>query len=242
MNDTLHNLWDTLVRTGLKVVACAAILIIGLIICRIVAKAVTRLLTKSKLDAVAERYGLRKYTGRMTFAEVIGKIIYYALLLFVFQLAFAVFGDNNPVSNLINKIINWIPRVVVAIVIIAVAIAIANAAGSLLRNTLAETSYGKIVAKAVKIAIIAIGAIAAVNQVGIAVTVTVPILTAFLATIAGILIVGVGGGLIQPMRSRWERMLSGAETERARFAANRAAGSSAGSGTDSSRQPPLGDN
>lgn len=56
--------------------------------------------------------------------------------------------------------------------------------------------------------ILALGIIAALNQVGIATTVTTPVLIAFLATVAGILIIGVGGGLVKPMQSRWEGWLN----------------------------------
>ena len=55
--------------------------------------------------------------------------------------------------------------------------------------------------------------IAALNQGEIAVTVTNTVLIAVLGTIAGILVVGVGGGLVKPMQARWERYLSTAETE-----------------------------
>ena len=48
--------------------------------------------------------------------------------------------------------------------------------------------------------------IAALNQVGIATTVTQPVLIAVLATVAGILIVGVGGGLVRPMQQRWDAL------------------------------------
>ena len=61
--------------------------------------------------------------------------------------------------------------------------------------------------------ILGLGVIAALNQIGVATTVTTPVLIAVLATIAGILIVGVGGGLIRPMQSRWERWLTRAEQE-----------------------------
>lgn len=44
-------------------------------------------------------------------------------------------------------------------------------------------------------------------------SVTLPVLITVLATIGGILVVGVGGGLIGPMRSRWERWLGQLETE-----------------------------
>ncbi|GAA1393003.1 serine/threonine-protein kinase [Catellatospora coxensis] len=49
-----------------------------------------------------------------------------------------------------------------------------------------------------------------------ATTVTTPILITALATAAGILIVGVGGGLIRPMPSRWDGWLDRAGTESAR--------------------------
>jgi hypothetical protein len=62
--------------------------------------------------------------------------------------------------------------------------------------------------------------IAALNQVGVATTVTTPVLIAILATVAGVIIVGVGGGLIRPMQQRWEGYLSTAEREAPRLKAH----------------------
>ncbi|GAA2360590.1 hypothetical protein Cme02nite_37820 [Catellatospora methionotrophica] len=45
-----------------------------------------------------------------------------------------------------------------------------------------------------------------------------PILIAVLATVAGILIVGVGGGLVRPMQSRWDTWLDRAGEESTRVA------------------------
>ncbi len=50
-----------------------------------------------------------------------------------------------------------------------------------------------------------------------ATTVTMPVLIAVLATVAGILIVGVGGGLIKPMQARWDGWLASAEQETGRI-------------------------
>jgi hypothetical protein len=61
--------------------------------------------------------------------------------------------------------------------------------------------------------IIALGVIAALSQIGVAVAVTLPVLIAVLATVGGILVVGVGGGLVRPMQQRWERWLLRAEEE-----------------------------
>lgn len=65
----------------------------------------------------------------------------------------------------------------------------------------------------------ALGVIAALSQIGIAIAVTLPVLIAVLATVGGILIVGVGGGLVGPMRHRWERILDRAEREAPRAGA-----------------------
>ncbi|TGB10539.1 hypothetical protein [Streptomyces sp. MZ04] len=64
--------------------------------------------------------------------------------------------------------------------------------------------------------VVALGAIAALGRAGIATSVTQPVLYAALAAGAGIMIVGVGGGLIGPMRQRWERWLDTAEKETAK--------------------------
>ena len=61
--------------------------------------------------------------------------------------------------------------------------------------------------------IIGLAIIAALNQMGLAVTVILPVLITVLATMRGIAVVGVGGGLIAPMRQRWERWLETAEQE-----------------------------
>ena len=61
-------------------------------------------------------------------------------------------------------------------------------------------SYGRMLANLASVFILGLGIIAALNQVGIALTVTLPVLVAILGTIGGILVVGVGGGLIKPCR------------------------------------------
>ena len=83
----------------------------------------------------------------------------------------------------------------------------------LIVNALGGLSYGKLLGNIASVFILGLGIIAALNQVEIAVTVTNTVLNAVLGTIAGILVVGVGGGLVKPMQARWERYLSTAETE-----------------------------
>ncbi|BCJ77741.1 hypothetical protein CS0771_72850 [Catellatospora sp. IY07-71] len=219
MNPTLQVTLGALAYIGLKILACAAILVIGWIIAKVIGTLVDKGLAKVRFNHLAQRTGMDRWTGRYTPSGLVGMVVYYALLLFTFQLAFSVFGPN-PISNLIDDVIAWLPRLIVACVIIVVAVAIANAVFNVISNALSHFSYGRTVGRIAQVAIIALGAIAALNQAGIATTITTPVLVAILATISGILIVGVGGGLIGPMRSRWERALGRIEEESTRVSAH----------------------
>jgi hypothetical protein len=221
VNESIQNLLNSLANVGLRALACVAILVVGWIICRILGSVIDRLLAKARFNDMAQRVGLRRWTGNYQPSALVGKVVYYALLLFVFQLAFSVFGPN-PISDLIDTVITWLPRLLIAIVIMVVAAAIATAVYDVIRNALSQFAYGKPLARSAQVVILALGAIAALNQIGVATTVTLPVLIAVLATVGGILVVGVGGGLIAPMRERWERMLNRAEAEGAKIAEVRA--------------------
>jgi len=144
--------------------------------------------------------------------SLIAKIVYYAILLVALQMAFGVWGPN-PVSTMLNAVVGWLPKAVVAIVIIVIASAIARVVKDLINGAIGGLSYGPFLATVASIVIIALGVIAALNQVGIAAAVTQPILYTVLLTGGAVIAIGVGGGLIKPMQERWERMLSAAERE-----------------------------
>jgi len=215
MNETFRNILDSLANWGLKVLGFLAILIVGWIISRIIGRIVDRALNQIGFNRLAERTGFRRWTGRYEPSTLVGRIVYYAAVLFTFQIAFNVFGPN-PVSTLISTIISWLPRLLVAAVIIVVAIAIANAVFDIVGSALSQFSYGKWLGRASQVVIVVLGLIAALSQIGVATSVTLPVLIAALATVGGVIVVGVGGGLIQPMRQRWERMLNTAESETSR--------------------------
>ncbi|THV30291.1 mechanosensitive ion channel family protein [Glycomyces paridis] len=212
ISQSFQNMMDNIAEFLPRALAFLAILLIGWFVAKWIGKLVGKLLNKVGLDRVGDKSGLRRYTGKFELSDLLGKLVYFALVLFTLQLAFGAFG-TNPVSTLLNQLVAWLPLLFVALVIVVVAFAIANAVFTLVSGTLEETSYGKIVARICQVAIIFFGAVAALGQVGIATTVTNPIMWTVLSIIAGVAIVGVGGGLIAPMRERWERMLTSAESE-----------------------------
>ena len=214
MTDALQNALTDVVAFVPKLIAFLLILLIGWFIAKLIAKAIGTVLEKVGFDNAVERGGVKKALAKSEYdaSDIIGKLIYYTLMLFVLQLAFGVFGPN-PISELLTSIIAFLPALIVAIIIIVVASAIAAAVKTLIQGSLGGLSYGKTLANIAAVFILGLGIIAALNQVGIATTVTTPVLIAVLATIGGILVVGVGGGLVKPMQSRWESYLRTAEAE-----------------------------
>lgn len=220
----LNDAWSKVAQFVPKLVAFLVILVIGWFVSKMIARVLDRVLRKVGSERLSERAGtarlLRDSSYDMT--GIVCKIVYYALMLVTLQLALGVFG-TNPVSTMINSIVAWLPRAIVAVVLVVVAMAIANAVRTIVNGALSSVSYGRTVATVLWACILALGVIAALGQAGIATTVTQPVLYAALATGAGILIVGVGGGMIQPMRQRWERMLTTVETESTRAKGSMAA-------------------
>ncbi|WP_435107589.1 mechanosensitive ion channel family protein [Nocardiopsis synnemataformans] len=218
MGQGLMTAWQAVASFVPLLIGFLVILVLGWIIAWLVGKAVAKGLHGVGLDRALHRGGVGEYfeRSRWSASELCGKIIYYVGLLFVFTLAFSVFGPN-PISTLLNDVIAWIPRGIVALVIVVVAAMIAKAVRDIVSGALGGLSYGRFLANAAGVFILALGVIAALNQMGVAVTVTVPVLIAVLATVGGILVVGVGGGMIEPMRSRWSRWLDVAERETSRM-------------------------
>ncbi|HEY0454642.1 mechanosensitive ion channel family protein [Actinophytocola sp.] len=210
----ISNAWSSIATFVPKLVAFLVILLIGWLIAKTVAKAVDKLLERVGFDRVVERGGINRMLSRSKYdaSDIIAKLLYYAILLITLQIAFGVWGPN-PVSAVLTGIVAWLPRAVVAIVIIVVAGAVARAVRDLITNTLGGLSYASLLGTLASVFVWGLGIIAALNQIGVATTVTMPVLITVLATIGGIAIVGVGGGLIRPMQARWDRWLSRAEEE-----------------------------
>lgn len=214
MNDALQNALTSVVAFVPKLIGFLLILLIGLFVAKMIGKALAKVLEKVGFDRAVERGGVKKALEKsaMDASDIVAKLVYYTLALFVLQLAFGVFGPN-PISDLIASVIAFLPKAIVAIIIIVVSSAIAAAAKTLIQGTLGGLSYGKALANIAGVFILGLGVIAALNQIDVATTVTTPVLVAILATVGGILVVGLGGGLIKPMQARWESYLSTAEQE-----------------------------
>ena len=233
----LSSMWSTFTNWVPKFVGFLIVLVIGLIVARVIGRAVEAVLRRLHFEQVMERAGMGRALERSQYdaPKLVGMLAKYVVVLIVLQLALGVLG-SNPVSDLLRSVIAWIPRGIVALAIIVVAAMIARVVRDLVTNMLSSLSYGRTLGNLASICVIALGAFAALGQAGIATSVTGPLLVAVLATIAGVVIVGVGGGLVRPMQERGERMLGAA----AREAGNVVGAAQANGGVSGSRTGGVG--
>lgn len=199
-----------------KLLGFIVVFVIGWIIVWVIAKVLSTVLKKINFDRAVHRGFIGDALGRSggSATEIIVKVIKYFLLLFILQAALQTMGPN-AVSDLISKIINYLPHLFVAIAIIVVASAIGAAVKDLIQQTMGGVSYGPTLAKGASMAILILAAFAALNALGVAATIVNSLFIAMLAVVAGSAVVAIGGGGIAPMRGRWERALGRLDEESA---------------------------
>lgn len=200
--------WGSVAEAVPKVILFLVILVVGYLIAKAVEKILDRVLVRVGFDRWVERGGIARALqgSRMDAAHILGRVVFYALMLVTLSMAFGVFGPN-PVSDYLAAAVAYLPKVFVAIVIVVIAAAIAAAVRTAITSALGGLSYGRILGTAASALVIALGVFAALDQLEIAPMVVDAVLYAALAAIVGVTIVAVGGGGIEPMRERWRSAL-----------------------------------
>jgi Conserved TM helix len=211
----LEQAWTEVAIFVPRLVAFAVILLVGWLLAKALAKGTDLLLTRTGFPRLIERAGLGGVLAKagVDVAGLVVRLVFYFVLLIALQLAFGVFGTANAVSALLNDIIGYLPRIVVAILLVVIAGAIARAAREVVVAALGGRQFAALIGAVVYWFLLGIGIVAALGQLGVATSVTLPLLITVLATIGGILVVGVGGGLIRPMQQRWQRWLGDVEDQ-----------------------------
>jgi hypothetical protein len=220
----LSNAWTNIATFVPKLIAFLVILVVGYIVAKIVSKILRKVLQKVGFDRLVERGGIKSALSHSGYdaAGILAQIVFYAIMLFVLSAAFAVFG-NNPISGYLHAIVAYLPLVFIAIVIVIVAAAIGAAVKSLIENTFSGLSYARLLGNLAAGFILALGIIAALDQLHIAARIVDAVLYAALLAIVGVVIVAVGGGGIRAMSARWDNVLARYDDEKPRMRQTRQA-------------------
>jgi hypothetical protein len=77
------------------------ILVIGWIVARTIAKILSKVLSKVGFDRVVERGGIKRALDRSRYdaSDILAKIVYYAIMLFVLSTAFACSGPTRSAAT-----------------------------------------------------------------------------------------------------------------------------------------------
>jgi hypothetical protein len=217
--------WDSIITFAPKLIGFLLIFAIGYFVAKAIEKVLDGILERVGFDRLVERGGLKAALSRskLDASSILARIVFYVVILFVLQLAFGIFGPN-PISELIQGIIAFMPKLFVAILIVIITAAVATAAKTVIESVLGGLSYGQTLAMIAAASVWVVGIAAALNQVEIAPEIVNGVFYALLALIVGIGIVAVGGGGIQPMRERWQRALMKLDEEAPRLKQGTAGG------------------
>ena len=197
-----------------KLLGFLVILLVGYFVAKIVSTLVDKALERAGFDRMVERGGIKTVLERSSFdaSDIVAKLVFFAVFIPVLSAAIGVLGIAALTAPLAS-FIALIPKIVVAIVLVVIGAALAGFVKNLVGNALGSLSYASALGTAVGALVMVLFAKAALDEVGIAENVTSALLYTTLATIAGVTIVGVGGGLIAPMSRRWDGMLDKASSE-----------------------------
>lgn len=174
------------------------IIVIGWFVSGLIAKLIERGLKAVGLESAVERSGIGDFVKRsgttMTVSGIIAALIKYSIFLIFVQAAANVLGIPQ-LTEIINRIILFIPNVIVAMAIIVIGSFIAQFLSGLVRSSVSELGVGNpnLLAKLTQYAVIGFAVIAAIDQLGIAATVVNTLLIGLIGSVA--LAVGLAFGL-----------------------------------------------
>lgn len=216
--DGMSVMWANVMSFVPKFLVFLAVLVVGYFVAKLLARLFDALLLKLRFDDLVERGGVKRVLDRSGYhaRTLLAKLLFYTICLFTLQFAFGVFGPN-PVSDLLTRVIAYLPSIFVAAIIVIVASAIAKGVKEILSASLGGFTFGQTVARFAAMAIVIVGVFAALNQLQIAPAIVNGLFYAALAVIAGSAIIAIGGGGIRPMQARWERALGRMEAEAPRL-------------------------
>jgi len=192
------------------------ILVVGYFLAKFIAKLLEKVLERAHFDEAVEKGPVKQALSRSKYdaSDIVSKLVFYAIFIPFLSAAVGTLGIQ-ALQQPLDSFIRLIPKIIVAVIILVVGGVVSGAVKKLIENSLGGLSYGRILADGVGVLVMLGFLKAALDQVGVATTVTGPLLYAVLFTVAGILIVGVGGGLIKPMQHRLETALNKASDEAA---------------------------
>jgi small-conductance mechanosensitive channel len=181
--------------------AALVIIILGWIVGVLVAKGLARLLRVVRFNELARRAGIERFLERAQIKlDPSGALA--ALVKWFIVLLFLVAAANTlgwpQVSQFLNQILGYLPNVAVAVIILVVGLALAGFIRDMVRGTVASTGAAEqnvnLIAGVTYWLFATITALTALNQLGIAITLSETLYVTIFGSVAAILALAFGLG------------------------------------------------
>ena len=128
-----------MISTAPRIVAMVAVLVIGYVIARLVARVVTLLSEKVGLQVAAERSGLAESMAHTNIGRnvpaIVGTIVFWLLMCVFIMAAFNILGLQS-VTDAMGTVVDYIPHLLAATVVVVVGLL----AASFLRGLVATSA------------------------------------------------------------------------------------------------------
>lgn len=198
--DSLQGLWVGAVGVLGNVIGALIVLIIGLIVASGIAAIIERIVKLLKLDDVLKKLGVEEHFGRagvrINSGKFFGKLVYWFFVV-VFLLAVADILHFDTLSSFLEQVLLYVPNVVVAVLIMLAAIVVAHFLKQLVAASVksARLHSPNFLGSLTWWAVVIFGFLAALSQLGVAVSIINALVTGFIGMVAlaGGIAFGLGG-------------------------------------------------
>lgn len=204
LTEELKDLGTTFGEWVPRVIGALVILLLGWFIAKWIARIVRRLLDNDSVRRFFDRVGIGQALSNAGYsaANLVGSIVYGFLMLVVFLIA-AEALQLTELSDLLRRLIAFLPQLFIAVVIVMVAAAIGRFVADLVRPW-GERQRMTWVPTAIQVGLIVFGVVTALDLLGIGI-VTNTVLTAVLGTAGLVVAIAFGVGGIDTAKLWWAK-------------------------------------
>lgn len=180
-----------------EILAALVVMLIGVIVAFVLKQVVVRLLKAVNLKALTDKVGFNQvFPGKYDLAELLGDLVkWFFIVVFLLQ-ALAILGINE-VSDLVGKLLSYIPDVLAAAALLFIGVVVADLVARVIMNAARAmgSTTSRLLADGARYTIIAVVAFTALAQLGVNTVFLDRPFTAIVAmlALAGGLAFGLGG-------------------------------------------------
>lgn len=197
---SFQNLWISSVGVLGNIIGALIVFIVGLIIASGLSLLVEKIIGMLKLDSALRKLGVGEYFERagmnLNSGRFLGRLVYWFFVV-VFLLAASDILRFYALSSFLQAVVIYLPNVFIAALIMLAAVVIANALRRLIRSSVksAQLHSANFLGSLAWWAVSVFGFLAALSQLGIAVSIINALVTGLVAmlALAGGIAFGLGG-------------------------------------------------